>query len=648
MTRNEEKKLLIQKRNKLKEAKRYRGQFESKWKEYEKFYDGDQWKARENRPVKNFIFSTIEAETAILTDSRPGTDVVGLEQQHEEGAKMLESAIHYVYDKESLNMKLVQGVRESLIPGPSWLYVDYDFDAENGLGTPTIDNIEWQFVYIDPTANEIDKATYAFIQKPVRVDDAKRQYPKYADKIKAQKIDDKSSTVSDGRDEDRHRPFDNQTDEVSRYSGDDLTTLTEFWVKDYTYVPIPIEETQDEVEQENLQILNGDAPEINKYEEHQTHKQFHKEFVFETLARAFQLPSIAYVTPDVIEAAKQDENLMLMVLIYEDHMRMHDILEQEAAEQRVLGKKPKYKNFWRRSIWNCDILLEDGSPPVDDGMIPLVPIYAYKITKNIYGQGEIKNIIDSQKSYNDMDHSQYKQLRLSGNSGWLVDNTSGVEEDTLTNEEGIVITKNPDSNVQRLQPGVVSPQFETRKNSDKNDIATISGITEATQGKRPTGITAAQAIKYLQEQSIGRIRLKTRNLEEYTMLRLGKLVASRIVKYWTVERKLRVYDKEGTLQYVNFDPEKLTDLAYDVRMAPGSTAGLDKETIFTLMQGLLERGLITPKTFFHVTDVPYKIKILEDLEQSDQEKQMLEQLMLENQELKNQLGIPQEDLQNVQ
>jgi len=107
----------------FKEARRYRNVFKHEWEESERFYDGRHWERTNRKPVKNFVFTIIEGEVPILTDSRPSTDIVPNEQEEQEDAKVLEAALHEVYEENHLDLKVSQAVRASLTTGTGWQYV---------------------------------------------------------------------------------------------------------------------------------------------------------------------------------------------------------------------------------------------------------------------------------------------------------------------------------------------------------------------------------------------------------------------------------------------------------------------------------------------------------------------------------------------
>jgi len=620
----------------LKEAKKYRQRFEKKWVEQERFYDGNQWKYAKNRPVKNWCFTIIEGEIPILTDSRPSSAVIPQQPEQMEDAKVLESAMNYVFDEQDQQLKVSEAVRTMLKTGTGWHYIDYDPDGSQGEGAILIKNIDWRWVFVDPTASEIDQAAYVILKIPARKEDLKRKYPKKAKEIEELEM---MQSFEEGRQTDGLR-FDvwdgiggvsDFTSETDRYISEDFVSVEEAWLKDYSLKSIPEEKTEEEIAKEHDEIINGVNPDVHKWENHAAHKEAHQALSDE-IERQLQVPQIDQETGEEVI----DPTLALAFAIVTDHLEMHDLLEEDNPQ----GKEPKYKDNMRLIVKSGELILYDGEPPVKDGMVPLVPFYCYKTAESIYGVGEIKNIVDAQKMYNDLDWSEHKGLRLNANSGWVLDEESGVDETTLTNDPGIVVKKKVGTEVSRIPPGQVSPQLERGKMNNREAMESISGIHEVTQGKRPTGVTAARAITALQEQSIGRIRLKTRYLEEYSLLREGKLVASRIVHYWSTERKLRIYDKSGQIQFIDYEPDAIQKLNYKIKYVPGSTAGIDKGTIFDIMSQLFQSGAITAKTFFETTDLPFRQKILDDLAEQDETQAQIEALMAENEQLKAQVSAP--------
>jgi hypothetical protein len=620
------------------EAKLYRATKEEEWNECEEFYNGKHWKDK-NRSHKNLIFPLVEQEIAILTDSMPGTDVLSYKDGQEEAAKILESGIHFVYEQENLFIKQSMAIRSALKVGTGFHYVDFDPDADHGQGKVTIKVVPWRHVYLDPAATEIDEAAFVGLKFPMRVEELKRKFPKHADKIRPQDDSASESNWSKGLKE-QGINYGASSSAEERYKLEGMATLEEAWLRDFELVDIPEEETIAEIEKETEEFFKGINPDITRFEHHERHIEAHEAQKRSVAAEALGLDP-ALVSDEDLERLKEDPELGVVLMMIEDHIKIH----QQYQQTNPHNKKPKYSEGLRLIIKTGNVLLYDGAAPVEDGKVPLVPFYCYK-DDDIWGVGEVKHVLPAQKSFNEMDNAEYESLHLTSNPGWVMDANAGVNPASITNKRGQVYVVNPSARFGRLEPGTTSPQLSQRKHSDQQFMEVISGMNEASQGRRPGGVTAAKAIERLQQQTNGRIRLKSAYLQMYSMKRLGDLVASRICKYWTVERCLRITDSStGEVRRVIFDPDKLKNLEYEIRVVPGTLSGTDKEAQAEVMAAFVDKGWLPPKVYFQVTDVPNKKKILEALEEADQQKAMLEQLMAENEQLKAILnGAPAEQM----
>lgn len=627
----------------FKEAAKYRETLEEEWRECEDFYDGKHWKDK-NRSFKNLVFPLVEQEVSVLADSLPSTDILARKEEREKDCKTLEASVHFTYEQQAFFLKIVMALRTAIKTGTGFHYVDFDPDADNGQGMTTIKSIPWEQVYLDPAATEIDEASFVGFKFPVRVEEAQRKHPKFKDKIKASQGEQGSPGQSAmGLKEDRANYLSGSNSE-DKYKIDGMCIIEEAWLRDYTMVAIPEEETIAEIEKETEEFFKGLNPDIGRFEDHEKHIEAHSSQRFAVAAEALQM-SPELVTEEDIENLKQDPEIGLVLMMIEDHIKIHKQYNLTNPE----NKRPKYENALRLVIKIGSVIVYDGDPPVNDGLVPLVPYYCYKDEKSIWGTGEVKNILPSQKSFNEMDNAEYESLHLTSNPGWVMEADSGVDPSTITNKRGKVYVINKGSQFRRLEPGQTSPQLTMRKQSDHQFMMIVTGMNEASQGRQPGGVTAAKAIERLQQQTNGRIRLKSNTLALYSMPRLGKLVASRNAKYWTTERFMRVTDSTtGEVKLVKFSPEQIKDLEYDVRITQSSLAGTDKEAQAEVMAAYIDKGWLPPKVYFQIVDVPNKKKVLEALEQADQQKMMLEQLAQENEQLKQLINGAVPGEQNTQ
>ncbi len=635
---------IIKKLNRYREeGSKYRKQFEESWDEQEQFYEGVHFKYRDptNRP-RNFTFQIVESEVPLLTDPMISTDIIAVDEDAADIAPVLQAAKDHVLRKQNAQHKDTVAIRSMLKVGQGIEYIGYDPDGEAGEGEIQIKNMTWGQVIVDPSAEDIDQCRYAIIDCPLSNEELKKKYPKTAEEALSQPIKDvfMFSNNKFAR-EDRNNGSNATGYTQSRYDSKDMTYIEECYIKDFEMVAIPDEETQLEITKESAELMNGINPDIHKYEDHEKHIEGHQEqkiaIGLEVLARLGQPQDPSLLTPEFFEEIKQDPEVGLLFNIIDDHISMHQMMIESIPADQV-NKKPKYKNNLRLIVKTGDVVHYDGEPDCEDGMIPLVFFYCYKNEK-IYADGVLKNLIPMQKTINELDQKELKGLKLNTNAGWVVDNQSGVDPDTLTDEEGIVVTKEQGTEVQRLQAGSVSPQLEGRVRREFESMQRIEGVGETMLGEAPKHALAMTSLRRLQMQSLGRIRLKTRMIEN-AIQRRDKLILSRIIKFWSTERKLRAEDNSGKIKFIKFDPKMMKDFTYDLVISNGSMAGMDNETIYETYKELLLAQAIDLKTFLQAVAIPKKQAILDYLEQQDQVKASMEQLQAENLQLKAQF-LPQ-------
>lgn len=619
------------------EGKRYRKGFETDWNECEEFYSGLQWKQRDpSLRAKNFVFQIIESQVPILMDPMPATDIIAMDDTPEAQDKtiVLNAAKDHVYREQNLFLKDVQAIRDMTKTGNGWQYVDFDPDGENGEGSVVVRNLTWSQVILDPAAETVDQCRYAIIDVPLSNDELKRLYPKTAEESKNMPLKDIYVFSDSKYNREDQNTGANSTSDSSRFESKDMTFVEECWLRDYSMEEISDDDTQIELTKETVQLQQGVNPDVSKWEDHPKHIEGHREQKAFILAEALQVP-VEQLTDQDLETAMQDPELSLLLNIIDDHIRMHEMYAEE-MDSDELGKKPKYKNNLRLVVKTGPVIHYDGAPDVEDGLIPLVAWQCYKGQK-IYADGDIKNIIPIQKSINEIDHKELKGLKLVANPGWLVDEQSKVDTDTLTDEDGIVVTKQQGTEVQRIQPGQVSSQLADRVTRDYEAAQRIAGSGETVFGEAPKTQTSGVLWKRIQMQALGRIRLKSKMIES-AVQRRDQLIMSRIVSKWSNERLLRSEDNSGKIRFIKFRPDEIRDMKYDQILAPGTTAGMDNETIAETYKELLQGQLIDLRTFAEITNLPKKQALLEALDRQDQTKAELQRLQEENLQLKAQFA----------
>lgn len=620
-----------------KELGSYRKPFEKDWDQFDDAYYGKQHKTGENaKTVKNHIFKIVESEVPILTDSMPGTLVTSSRAETQPQADMLEKAIKWVYQDQSLSLLLPSLMRQSLISAPGYIYAFYNPDANNGDGKIEYKELPWKSVWLDGSVQTVDQASRLHIEIPMRKDAIARAWPEHADKLK--KLKGGASITENSSDDNFERRDvsgkDAQSGKPKAHKGKDILNYCETWIKDYSLMEIEPEETQEEIQEEYQQFQSGESPDIGKWEDHDAHMESHKAQRAELLSviglgSEATFDEASAIADQIIqanpEASEQIGQGLLILKMIDNHLEEHEEMKKLNPE----GKEPKFEDGWRVVKWVENVILYDGPNPEENGMLPVVPFYCYK-DQTVYGFGEVKNIIDAQRTLNDMDFRELEGLRLTSNPGWIGDQEAEVDAEKLTNAPGIVVLKKRGTELRRLEPGQVSPQLEARKQADQMFMEQASGQNEVTMnGAMPTGNVSGVTVQKLQTQAVGRIRLKSRLLEYYSMKLLAELTASLIINNWTEEKVLRFRNESSKIEEIVFNPLEVEDLDYTVEMSPGSMAGVDKDAVNAFYMSLLQMGLIDLKQFLSVAEMPKKDVILASLEEKDQVAAQMQQMQEE-------------------
>ena len=626
------------------ECKRYRKQFESEWKDYDDAYYGKQHKTGEkHKTVKNELFRIIEQELPVLTDSMPSTLLTAKKSIQQQATDILQKGMEFVYKEQNLQLMLPSLLRSSLISAPGIMRVKYNPDADSGDGKIELIEMDWKNVYLDGNAKTLESSSRAHFEEDIRRDELASLWPEKYDEIMGQKGKD----LDDLRDHEGSVDYDGGDNAGPKgapksHRAEDILKYGETWVKSFELEAIPDEETQDDIAKENALLESGEPPVINKYEDHDAHMAGHAGIREQLISSVGLDPNLSYdeLEQQVNQLVEQNPEAKEILFKGLASIKIIDNHNEEHTEFKKLnpkGQRPKYKDGWRVIKRVGKTLLYDGPNAEQNGMIPLVLFYCYK-DKTIVGFGEIKNTIDAQRSLNTMDYAEYQGLKLNGNSGWIKDEEAGIVDTQLTNEQGLVVTKKKGTEVRRLEAGQVSPQFAMRRQNDKDSISSLAGQNEQSMnGAMPSGNVSGVTVTKLQTQAVGRIRLKNRNLDYYSMARLARLVCSLILNHWSEEKTLRFRNDQAEIEEFIFNPLEMQDLEYQVEMSPSSMAGVDKDAVNAFYMSIFLQGSIDLNSFLAVAEIPKKeilMKLMQGRDAQTQEtQQALEQLQAQLQQI---------------
>lgn len=356
------------------------------------------------------------------------------------------------------------------------------------------------------------------------------------------------------------------------------------------------------------------------------------------------------------------KNKLLYIEIYfRDYSTELEEVEEEEEDDggntTVVTKKVEKMKYpkGRRVIVAGDVLLSDQENPYDDGKFPFINLNCYDIPGEFWGMGEVEQIMSPTNTVNVLTNSIVESAEITSNPIWILDKNCGVAKDSLTNRKGLVVRKNPGTEVRRDSPPTLPAYLQGIIDVLKADIENISGVYDVTRGEKPTGITAAAAIQALNEQAQGRIKLKVQNLE-FFLAEVGGMWLSRIQQFWVTKRDVMVMGIDYKPTFYSIDKDDV-DGDFDIKIVAGSTMPINKtsklQQMIQLSQTVAEDGLpcidrqtiLENADIFNMNSVLERFKMINDSKAQQGQQQMQMQMQMDQQRQQFELQKLQMELQ---
>lgn len=283
---------------------------------------------------------------------------------------------------------------------------------------------------------------------------------------------------------------------------------------------------------------------------------------------------------ELVNDNNKDARIDNQILVLEIYTR-----DYENEEYIVDGKKKwkaKYSNG--RQLLICPelgLVLEDKEIPYNDGKFPFRILKDYDVPGKFWGEGEVAQLLSPQKHINELNNSIIDNAKATANMPWIIDKNSGVGQGKITNRPGLIIRKNPNTEVRREQPPSMPAYVSNAVEIYKNDIEHVSGVFNSLKGKSETGVYTAQGILALQEAGQARVRLKVKILED-ALGDIAMMWLSRMKQFWKEDKWLQITRQDGSYDLKKFIKESL-NYDYDIRITAGSTMPTNRGAMLDLM-----------------------------------------------------------------
>lgn len=651
MGKNKKAVTAIEVRNKVKtDVEKYYNQRKKLWIDEEELYFGKAWKnTNEYRPFENNVFDIIETAVPILSDNLPAPSVSVNDPERMLHAKNLEKAIQWVNSDQNLPLKLPEVIRKALVTGNGYIHTYYDFEANGGEGREIYEVLDFKKVKLSGRTDTIEDCDKARIELSRSRDWLKLKYPDKEEELeKAAAPESKEEDDSEkGKETSDYGAGYSKRSTPLAYQDDDTLKLVLTYIKDFTLEEIPHEETLIELEEETAEIVDGTAPNLNKWQNHKTHIEAHIDALNMLLVNLgipenTEFEQVFEIIEQLIqqnpEAQGEFSAELVKIKVMFDHIEEHTIY----LKLNPKSKRLKYKGGYRVIETVNDIVCFDGANESWHEEIPIVPFYCYR-NGTIYADGMVRNIADSQRMQAVMGYKEYKGLQKVSNPEKEINLESGLTKDDVTNEDGALyeVKAGTSWTIRNLPVGQVSEQGRRFQEDRTEKMRQIAGITGPINGELPEGRPSEVTVHKMQTQALGRIRLKDRQNQYFSLRRLSKLVASDIIQHWTTEKVLEIENEGSEAVQIIFNPLEIQDLEYNIKPVAGAMSGVDKDSFNSFAVSLLNTQQISFKQFTEIADMP-KIEMLQKFAMEN------DQVQMQAQEAAGQLQQMQAQMQQLQ
>jgi len=248
----------------------------------------------------------------------------------------------------------------------------------------------------------------------------------------------------------------------------------------------------------------------------------------------------------------------------DDETLIEEEREVEGGNIEKIVKKKFPKGKLITILPNQNIRLQSVEAPYAHGKKPFVRIVDMILPGEFYGEGEAKSLMPTQKIINKTLAHIFDVMQLMANPVWIVEEDSGVAAETITNRISSVVTCAPGKSgsiIRDFPPALQTGMIDIYKTLIRM-AEQESGVNEISQGRQPTGVTAASAIDTLKESSQTRIRMKERVLQP-SLQQLAMQVVALMMQFYREPRVARITNTENVWpDYFEFFIEEQGDGQY--------------------------------------------------------------------------------------
>ena len=327
----------------------------------------------------------------------------------------------------------------------------------------------------------------------------------------------------------------------------------------------------------------------------------------------------------------------LLITAYMKPDETEEVEHVDENEQAKIVIKKKYP--FGRVVKIANGLKLEEKTLTESGKFPFIKYVNYMLPREFFGVSEVEQLESPQRIFNKIVNASLEIFNLMGNPIWIIDTASGIDPQKLVNRTGLVVEKEPGSEVRRESGVQLNSAIFPLLDRLESWFNSVAGTQEVSRGVAPASVTASSAIEQLMDAARTRIKQKQRNLDA-TVRDLGQHYVDIVLSNYTKSRVFRVTNDQTGTKYFKFrvdkgivdGKEQLVGRMRDfMQMGDGSIAMSNEEQEF-LITGRFDARVNTGTSLpFAIADKEQKAFALFDRGILD-EKEVLSQIDYPNRE----------------
>lgn len=278
---------------------------------------------------------------------------------------------------------------------------------------------------------------------------------------------------------------------------------------------------------------------------------------------------------NIIQDSEEDQYVHLMIWTrYNDEGKIKLRLVEMSGDGVILkDTKKKWKEYKKKKadelIAKQTKLLEQGKKKEAEKLkneeFELFPNskYPYFLTPDMYrentvwGKASAELILPISDQVDEIDDNVLKNARLTGNPMALVENSSGIDPEKITNAPGQMIPTNNISGFKWQAPPSI-PTYIMNKRTEliNSDRIIVSRFSDQMIGKQQSGVDTATESLALQNSGNSMIEHKKALLQE-TLSEVFEYAIDLALLNWNTTMLFRITGKNGEDDFESFNPDIL-------------------------------------------------------------------------------------------